>query len=62
MNKLMINIDRYANTTSATLPICISEAVEKNKLKLNDNVILSTFGAGFSWGAMYIKWGISAHV
>ena len=59
--QVMINIERYANTTSATLPICIAEAVEKKMLHKGDNVLLSTFGAGFSWGAMYIKWGISAH-
>ena len=60
-SQVMINIDRYANTTSATLPICIAEAIEKNLLDKGDNVLLATFGAGFSWGAMYIKWGISAH-
>ena len=60
-SQILINIDRYANTTSATLPICISEAAEKNLLNKGDNVLLSTFGAGFSWGAMYIKWGIKAH-
>jgi 3-oxoacyl-[acyl-carrier-protein] synthase-3 len=60
-SQVMTNIDRYANTTSATLPICISEAIEKNLLDKGDNVLLSTFGAGFSWGAMYIKWGISAY-
>ncbi len=60
-NQVMINIDRYANTTSATLPICIAEASEKKILKKNDNIILTTFGAGFSWGAMYIKWGCTSY-
>ena len=60
-SQVMINIDRYANTTSATLPICIAEAAEKKLLDKGDNVLLSTFGAGFSWGAMYIKWGIPAY-
>ena len=60
-SQVMINIDRYANTTSATLPICLAEATETQLLNKGDNVLLSTFGAGFSWGAMYIKWGISAH-
>ena len=59
-SQVMINIDRFANTTSATLPICLAEAMEKNMLSKGDNVILSAFGAGFSWGAMYIKWGQSA--
>lgn len=61
-SQVMINIDRYANTTSATLPICITEAINKNLLNKGDNVILSTFGAGFSWGAMYIKWGVEPYV
>lgn len=60
-SQVMINIDTYANTTGATIPICIAEAFENNLLKQGDNVILSTFGAGFSWGAMYLKWGMNAH-
>ena len=60
-SQIMLNIDRYANTTSATLPICISEAADKKLLEEGDNVLLSTFGAGFSWGSMYIKWGIPAY-
>ena len=60
-SQVMINIDRYANTTSATLPICIAEASEKKLLKKDDNIILATFGAGFSWGAMYIKWGCTSY-
>ena len=58
-SQIMININKYANTTSATIPICIAEAQEKQLLKKGDNVILSTFGAGFSWGATYLKWGLS---
>ena len=61
-SQVMINIDKYANTTAATIPICIAEAAENNLLNIGDNVILSTFGAGFSWGATYLKWGMSAHV
>ena len=60
-SQVMINIDKYANTTAATIPICITEAAENNLLDNGDNVILSTFGAGFSWGAMYLKWGLSKH-
>jgi 3-oxoacyl-[acyl-carrier-protein] synthase III len=54
-NKVMINIEKYGNTTAATLPLCIWEWEEK--LKKGDNIILATFGAGFTWGAMFIKWG-----
>jgi 3-oxoacyl-[acyl-carrier-protein] synthase-3 len=60
-SQVMINIDTYANTTSATIPICIAEVSETNRLNIGDNVIISTFGAGFSWGAMYLKWGIQAN-
>ena len=60
-SQVMINIDKYANTTAATIPICIAEAAENNLLNNGDNVILSAFGAGFSWGATYLKWGMSTH-
>lgn len=53
--QVMINIERYGNTTAATLPLCLWEW--EDQLKKGDNVILATFGAGFTWGAMYVKWG-----
>ena len=56
-SQVLINIDRYANTTSATIPICLAEASENNMINKGENLIISTFGAGFSWGAMYLKWG-----
>ena len=58
--KVLINIDKYANTTAATIPIGIVEAVETNRLKKGDNLILASFGAGFTWGATYIKWGMES--
>ncbi len=57
--QVFINIDRYANTTAATIPIGMTEAYESGQLKRGDNLIISSFGAGFTWGAIYIKWGIS---
>ena len=60
-SQVMVNIDKYANTTAATIPICIAEAAENNLLNLGDNVIISTFGAGFTWGATYLKWGMPTH-
>ncbi|PLX20227.1 MAG: 3-oxoacyl-ACP synthase [Marinilabiliales bacterium] len=54
-DQVMINIERYGNTTAATLPLCLWEW--EDQLKKGDNVILATFGAGFTWGAMYVKWG-----
>jgi len=56
--KVLINISKYANTTAGTIPIGIVEAVETNRLKKGDNLILASFGAGFTWGATYIKWGM----
>ncbi|MFC2103811.1 beta-ketoacyl-ACP synthase III [Bacteroidota bacterium] len=54
-DQVMINIERYGNTTAATLPLCLWEW--EDQLKKGDNVLLATFGAGFTWGSMYIKWG-----
>lgn len=53
-NKVMINIQRYGNTTSATIPLCLWEW--EKKLKKGDNIVLATFGGGFTWGAAYLKW------
>ncbi|CAN5316242.1 ketoacyl-ACP synthase III [soil metagenome] len=55
MDKVMMNIHKYGNTTSATIPLCLAEW--ESKLKKGDNIILTVFGAGFTWGGMYIKWG-----
>lgn len=54
MDKVMLNIQKYGNTTSATIPLCLAEW--ESQLKKGDNLILTTFGAGFTWGAMYLKW------
>jgi 3-oxoacyl-[acyl-carrier-protein] synthase-3 len=52
--KVMINIQKYGNTTAGTLPLCLWDY--ENKLKKGDNIILSAFGGGFTWGAVYLKW------
>jgi 3-oxoacyl-[acyl-carrier-protein] synthase-3 len=52
--KVMINIEKYGNTTSATIPLCLWEW--ENQLKKGDNLIISAFGGGFTWGAIWIKW------
>jgi 3-oxoacyl-[acyl-carrier-protein] synthase-3 len=54
-DRVKINIDRYGNTTAATIPLCLWDF--KNDFKENDNMILTAFGAGFSWGASLLKWG-----
>lgn len=52
--QVMINIQKYGNTTSATIPLCLWEY--ENKLKKGDKIILSAFGGGYSWGAIYLTW------
>jgi len=56
--KVMINIDRYGNTTAATIPSCLVEYYRAGKIKKGDKLILSAFGAGYTWGATYIVWAI----
>ncbi len=52
--KVMINIEKYGNTTSGTIPLCLWDF--ESQLKKNDNLILAAFGGGFTWGAIYLKW------
>jgi 3-oxoacyl-[acyl-carrier-protein] synthase-3 len=52
--KVMINIQRYGNTTNGTIPMCLYEWEEQ--LKKGDNIILAAFGGGFTWGSIYLKW------
>ena len=56
-DKVLINIDKYGNTTAGTIPIALNEANNNNQIKNGDYVLLSAFGAGFTWGSMLIKWG-----
>ncbi len=53
-SKVMVNIEKYGNTTSGTIPLCLWEW--ESRLKKGDNLILSAFGGGFTWGAIWIKW------
>jgi 3-oxoacyl-[acyl-carrier-protein] synthase-3 len=52
--KVMVNIERYGNTTNGTIPLCLWEW--ESKLKKGDNIILAAFGGGFTWGSVYLKW------
>lgn len=56
MDHVFVNIQRYGNTSAATIAICICEAVEQGLLKSGTKVVLVTFGAGFTWGAVVIEW------
>ena len=53
--KVMVNIQKYGNTSAGTIPLCLWEW--EDKLKKGDDIILTAFGAGFSWGSIYLKWG-----
>ncbi len=57
-DKVMVNIDRYGNTTAATIPSCLVEYYRDGKIKKGDKLILSAFGAGFTWGALYVVWAM----
>ena len=54
-DQVMINIEKYGNTTAATIPLCLWEY--ESQLKKGDKVILAAFGGGFTWGSIYMKWG-----
>ena len=54
-NKVMVNIDKYGNTTAATIPLCLYDW--KDELEHGDNLILAAFGGGYTWGSIYLKWG-----
>ncbi|MBL4578092.1 MAG: ketoacyl-ACP synthase III [Flavobacteriales bacterium] len=56
--KVMLNIEKYGNTTSGTIPLCLWDW--ENKLKKGDNLILAAFGGGFTWGAIYLKWAYNS--
>jgi len=53
--KVMVNIQRYGNTTAGTIPLCLWDW--ENKLNKGDNLVLAAFGGGFTWGATLVKWG-----
>lgn len=55
LEKVMVNIQKYGNTTAGTIPLCLWDY--ENQLEKGDNVILTAFGGGFTWGATYLKWG-----
>jgi 3-oxoacyl-[acyl-carrier-protein] synthase-3 len=55
-SKVMINIDRYGNTTAATIPLCLSEWWKDGRLKKGQTVVMASFGAGYTWGSVLMKW------
>jgi len=55
--KILSNLEKYGNTSAATIPLVMDEAIRKNRIKQNDIIATSGFGAGLSWGSALIKWG-----
>jgi 3-oxoacyl-[acyl-carrier-protein] synthase-3 len=56
--KVMVNIQKYGNTTAATIPSCLVEYYRDGKIKKGDKLIFSAFGAGYTWGSIYVVWAI----
>jgi len=55
-SRMMVNIDRFANTTAATIPTALHQAFEAKRMEKGDLVALAAFGAGFTWGATLLRW------
>jgi 3-oxoacyl-[acyl-carrier-protein] synthase III len=60
MDKFVVNIERYGNTSTASIPIAVDEAVQCQQLKQNDKVVLVGFGGGLTWGAALVEWDVTA--
>ena len=56
MEKVFVNVQRYGNMSSATLPVALDEALEQGRIKPGDDVMMVAFGAGFTWGSMVVRW------
>ena len=56
MEKVFVNVDRYGNMSSATVPVALDEAIEAGRLKEGDHIMMVAFGAGFTWGSAVVKW------
>ena len=55
--KVFVNIGSYGNTSAATIPVALTEALEQGRIKPGDHVVFTAFGAGLSWGAAVVRWG-----
>jgi 3-oxoacyl-[acyl-carrier-protein] synthase-3 len=56
MSRVAVNLDKYGNTSSASIPIALDEVVRKNRIKKNDYILLEAFGGGLTWASALIKW------
>jgi 3-oxoacyl-[acyl-carrier-protein] synthase-3 len=56
MDRVFVNIHKYGNTSAASVPIALDEAVRTNRIKPGDKIMLVAFGAGFTWGSVLVEW------
>jgi 3-oxoacyl-[acyl-carrier-protein] synthase-3 len=56
--QVVINIERYGNTTAATIPLALSEINQEGKLQIGDTIVMAAFGAGFTWGSLLLRWAM----
>jgi len=56
MEKFMVNVERYGNTSSATIPIALHEALETGRIESGDLIALTGFGGGLAWGSLIMRW------
>ena len=55
--RIMVNVQRYGNTSAGTIPVALTEALEEGRIKPGDYVLMASFGAGLTWGAALVRWG-----
>jgi 3-oxoacyl-[acyl-carrier-protein] synthase-3 len=58
-DRFIVNLDRYGNTSTASIPIAVCEAVEQGRVRPNDHMVLVGFGAGLTWGAAVVQWNVT---
>ena len=56
--KVYMNLDRYGNTSAASIPIALCEAIEEGRMRPGDNLVMCGFGAGLTWGTAVFQWGV----
>jgi 3-oxoacyl-[acyl-carrier-protein] synthase-3 len=56
MEKVFVNVDRYGNMSSATIPVALDEAVQQGRVRPGSNILLVAFGAGFTWASAVVRW------
>ena len=55
MDKFVVNIDKYGNTSAASIPLALTESIEEGRIKLDETLLMVSFGAGLTWGAIVLQ-------